>query len=705
MKKATLILLATALTYTTATAQSDSLKVDTTLNLSGVTVKGMRSINKVDRQVLLPTKAMKRSAGNGYELLQLMHLDGIKVDPVQQQITSLKGGGVQIRINDVKANTQDVMALQPDEVVRVEYIDNPGVRYSDESLDAVINYVVRRRYSGYVGGLSTMQAFTTGFNNSSAYFKYNHKKSEFGIQYGFSYRGYDQRRYNATTDYYFPDGTERHRNEVGYNSDFMYTTNFVQLSYNLAEPDKYNLNIRFNYDGYNSPYRGVNQRIEETGMPDLYSYNERMDKQYTPSLDIYYSVNLPHSQNIVANVVGTYIKSKYKYLMREYLFDQTPEQSMQSAALNDYSYATKGEKYSLISEAIYSKNFKKLTLSAGGEFTLSRTDNRYSGSVGTHAVLNSNNLYLFAQASGKIKWLTYQLGLGANRASIHQDDIGFEKWTFRPRLSLQASPIKNVSIRLNGQVSQGVPSLSQLSDVRQQSSSLMASDGNVGLTPYTSYQTYLDVTWNHPIFSLWVNGGLSYSPDAIMMSYIPELQDDGSYIIVSRPENQRAFISKWARANFTLHAIKDVLDISLYGAYQRYDSRGLTYRHTYNSWQWGADASLMLGNWTVNADFYTTPKNFYGESMSGGENSSDLRVSYRWKNLRVGIGAILVGYPQGYEYPGYTDSQYYKSHYKTWIKDNGNMIYFTLSYNFSRGRKYDAGQRKLNNSDNDNGIK
>lgn len=148
-----------------------------------------------------------------------------------------------------------------------------------------------------------------------------------------------------------------------------------------------------------------------------------------------------------------------------------------------------------------------------------------------------------------------------------------------------------------------------------------------------------------------------------------------------------------------------MLDISLYGAYQRYDSRGLTYRHTYNSWQWGADASLMLGNWTVNADFYTTPKNFYGESMSGGENSSDLRVSYRWKNLRVGIGAILVGYPQGYEYPGYTDSQYYKSHYKTWIKDNGNMIYFTLSYNFSRGRKYDAGQRKLNNSDNDNGIK
>ena len=71
-----------------------------------------------------------------------------------------------LRINDIKANQQDITALRPDEVVRVEYIDNPGVRYSDGSIDAVINFVVKRRYAGYVGGLGTMQAFTTGFNNT-----------------------------------------------------------------------------------------------------------------------------------------------------------------------------------------------------------------------------------------------------------------------------------------------------------------------------------------------------------------------------------------------------------------------------------------------------------------------------------------------------------------------------------------------------------
>ena len=45
----------------------------------------------------------------------------------------------------------------PDEVTKVEFINVPGLKYGDSNLDAVINYQVRRRYAGYVGGVSTMQ--------------------------------------------------------------------------------------------------------------------------------------------------------------------------------------------------------------------------------------------------------------------------------------------------------------------------------------------------------------------------------------------------------------------------------------------------------------------------------------------------------------------------------------------------------------------
>lgn len=435
---------AAALIGAAAHAQTDSIEVDTTYTLGEVTVNGMRVINKVDRQVLLPTSTMKKHSSNGYDLLNKMTLNGIITNPERQEIRSLRGGGVQVRINDIKANQQDITALRPDEVVRVEYIDNPGVRYSDGSIDAVINFVVKRRYAGYVGGLGTMQAFTTGFNNSNAYFKYNYKKSEFCIYYNFSYRGYDERKVDSENTYFFPDGTQRQRQYLGYNTDFMYTTNTVQLGYNLAEPDKYTLNVSLYYNQNNTPKYGYNQLAKETSMPDLYIYNKKSKKMYIPSLDIYWSLNLPKKQNITANVVGTYIGTDYNNLSRNYLFSQSPEQSMQADPVNDYSYSTTGRKYSLISEAIYTKNFNREVFSAGGEYTVSHTDNAYKGAVNTDAVLNSNNLYLFAQLQGKLGVFNYQVGLGANYLAIHQGDIGYNKWTLRPQLSLSTKITDNL---------------------------------------------------------------------------------------------------------------------------------------------------------------------------------------------------------------------------------------------------------------------
>lgn len=696
---------AAAMIGAAANAQTDSIEVDTTYTLGEVTVNGMRVINKVDRQVLLPTSTMKKHSSNGYDLLSKMTLNGIITDTENQVIKSMKGGSVQVRINDIKANQQDITALRPDEVVRVEYIDNPGVRYSDGSIDAVINFVVKRRYAGYVGGLGTMQAFTTGFNNSNAYFKYNYKKSEFCIYYNFSYRGYDERKVDSENTYFFPDGTQRQRQYLGYNTDFMYTTNTVQLGYNLADPDKYTLNISLYYNQYNTPKYGSNQLAKETSMPDLYLYNKKSKKMYTPSLDIYWSLNLPKKQNITANVVGTYIGTDYNYLSSNYLFNQSPEQSMQADPVNDYSYSTTGRKYSLISEAIYTKNFNREVFSAGGEYTVSHTDNAYKGAVNTDAVLNSNNLYLFAQLQGKLGVFNYQVGLGANYLAIHQDNIGFNKWTLRPQLSLSTKITDNLFVRYSGRMSQLAPSLSQLSDVRNQSDELNASDGNTGLKPYTGYSNSLTVSWTRPLFNFQLYGSWYYAPDIIMTSYIPELQDDGTYLLISKPENQKSFSRKSLTAYFTLHAIRDILDISLYGDYSNYSSRGLAYSHNYDAWCWGGSANLMLGRWSVAASFYTAPKSYFAESMGKGENQSNLSVSYKYKDLKVGLGVLLLGYPQGYDYVGKTDSKYLQSTSHTYIKDNGNMVYFTLSYNFSHGRKYQMERKKLHNSDNDNGIR
>lgn len=209
--------------------------------LKGVTVEAARVVEKVDRQIIFPTKEQVKTASNGYDLLDNLSLPTIIVNRAERKVLSLKGGEVQMRINDVKASMQDVLALQPDEVTKVEFINVPGLKYGDSNLDAVINYQVRRRYAGYVGGVSTMQGTKAGFNNSDGYFKYNVKKSEFSINYSFSYRSVEERSYESLGTYHLPTGETLHRNYLGYDSPFLYTTNNVQLGYNLSEPDKYTL--------------------------------------------------------------------------------------------------------------------------------------------------------------------------------------------------------------------------------------------------------------------------------------------------------------------------------------------------------------------------------------------------------------------------------------------------------------------------------
>lgn len=324
--------------------------------LKGVTVEAARVVEKVDRQIIFPTKEQVKTASNGYDLLDNLSLPTIIVNRAERKVQSLKGGDVQIRINDVKASMQDVLALQPDEVTKVEFINVPGLKYGDSNLDAVINYQVRRRYAGYVGGVSTMQGTKAGFNNSDGYFKYNVKKSEFSINYSFSYRSVEERSYESLGTYHLPTGETLHRNYFGYDSPFLYTTNNVQLGYNLSEPDKYTLNVRLNFYNHNSPVRGMNQLYQESGKANQYLQNNRKMLEQIPSLDIYYSLNMPHDQNLALNLVGTYIGTDYQYRMREYTFNKSPDESVKNAPLTDYSYDATGRKRSLIGEGTYSKN-------------------------------------------------------------------------------------------------------------------------------------------------------------------------------------------------------------------------------------------------------------------------------------------------------------------------------------------------------------
>lgn len=673
--------------------------------LKGVTVEAARVVEKVDRQIIFPTKEQVKTASNGYDLLDNLSLPTIIVNRAERKVLSLKGGDVQIRINDVKASMQDVLALQPDEVTKVEFINIPGLKYGDSNLDAVINYQVRRRYAGYVSGVSTMQGTKAGFNNSDGYFKYNVKKSEFSINYSFSYRSVEERSYESLGTYHLPTGETLHRNYLGYDSPFLYTINNVQLGYNLSEPDKYTLNVRLNFFNYNSPVRGMNQLYQESGKANQYLQNNRKMLEQIPSLDIYYSLNMPHDQNLALNLVGTYIGTDYQYRMREYTFNKSPDESVKNAPLTDYSYNATGRKRSLIGEGTYSKNWKQMTLSVGGQYNISHTDNIYVGSSNADTELKYSNLYLFTQLQGQQKWFSYQVGVGATRSSIHQGENGYCKWLFRPQVTLQAKASDRLSFKWSSKITSDIPSLSDLSELRQYSNSFEARDGNSGLKPFTGYNNTLSASWNIPLMSVYLEGNWTYYDKPIATFILPEKREDGSYLFVSKPENQKSHDYKHLLLTPEVHLIKDHLDLNLMCEYQNVKTKGLDYSHEFNYFSYGAEIRYMTGNWNIGYGAYKVEKSFWGEKTNGGEPTSNLAVTYSYKNWQFGVLGLFVFYPHGCVYKDELFNKYVQKKNKTRLADQGNMLVFTASFNFSHGRRYHTGSRKLNNSDRDNGIR
>lgn len=673
--------------------------------LKGVTVEAAKVVEKVDRQIIFPTKEQVKTASNGYDLLDNLSLPTIIVNRAERKVLSLKGGDVQIRINDVKASMQDVLALQPDEVTKVEFINVPGLKYGDSNLDAVINYQVRRRYAGYVSGVSTMQGTKAGFNNSDGYFKYNVKKSEFSINYSFSYRSVEERSYESLGTYHLPTGETLHRNYLGYDSPFLYTTNNVQLGYNLSEPDKYTLNVRLNFFNNNSPVSGVNQLYQESGKANQYLQNNRKILEQIPSLDIYYSLNMPHDQNLALNLVGTYIGTDYQYRMREYTFNKSPDESVKNAPLTDYSYDATGRKRSLIGEGTYSKNWKQMALSVGGQYNISHTDNIYVGSSNADTELKYSNLYLFTQLQGQQKWFSYQVGVGATRSSIHQGENGYSKWLFRPQVTLQAKASDRLSFKWSSKITSDIPSLSDLSELRQYSNSFEARDGNSGLKPFTGYNNTLSASWNIPLMSVYLEGNWTYYDKPIATSILPEKREDGSYLFVSKPENQKSHDYKHLLLTPEVHLIKDHLDLNLMCEYQNVKTKGLDYSHEFNYFSYGAEIRYMTGNWNIGYGAYKVEKSFWGEKTNGGEPTSNLAVTYNYKNWQFGVLGLFVFYPHGCVYKDELFNKYVQQKNKVRLADQGNMLVFAASFNFSHGRKYHTGSRKLNNSDRDNGIR
>lgn len=668
------------------------LMEDAPVSLDGVTVSASNTSSRSDRKLIFPSDRQVKASTNGMDLLQQLMLPKITVNPMSNEIKVPGNGEVQLRINGVKVELDEIKALLPADIIRIEFHDNPGLRY--RNAEVVLDYIVRRPETGGNFSVDMSQGVNALWGEHRVSGKINHKKSEFGASYRIGPRDFYGMSRDNEEIFHLADGTVLHRKETGDPSHASMFMHNVNLNYSVQDPEKYLFNATFRYWNNHQPhwdYRGILSNLDNPNdyvdMVDLNSSDNQV-----PALDLYYQRNLKNDQTLVFNVVGTHNRTSSHRFYQE---------SRGEELLTDINNRVSGKKYSLIGEAIYEKKLANgNSLSGGVWHTQSFSDNEYRNGHDYDTHMDQSASSIYGEFKGKVRKLDYMLGVELARLYYKQEgtDDSDQFYTFNPRFTLQYALPGQSFIRLKGYVGNLSPSLGNLNAVEQVIDSLQLQRGNPRLESYMSYLLDLNYEYQKGIFYALVNGTYEYVPNAIM----DEKYQEGNKIIQTW-NNQKNWQRVVGSAMFRVGPIKDILQFSFTGGVNHYISNGNTYSHRYTNWYCNMQASLTWKKFMLMYQMNTNWNRFWGETLEGGENIQMFMAKYNFKNLSLGIGAFNP-FSDNWKVQSENWNQYASSKKTSYIKESSRLFVVSVSYNFSFGRTYKVGQKRLNNSDSDSGV-
>ena len=544
-----------------------TLKEDTK-QLGEVTVTASNVTATADKKLVFPNEQQVKASANGVDLLRNLLIPRLSVSPIDNSVSTTDGGTVQLAINGRKATKEEVTALQPSEIIRVEMLEDPGLRYGEA--DAVVNYVVRRYDMGGSFGYDGTQSSKSWFGNHNVNGKLNFGKSEISFYYGTNQQYFEELWYKRTETFTFEDGSQYHRHQQ---TEPVYSKGYDGnggLTYNLQDGNKYMLNITAKLNHGADPTREEKGKLYTEEYPELVT--DRIDmyhgSDFTPSLDIYYQRNLKNKQFLAFNAVGTYMRTTRQSQYKEFLNNEP---------IVDYSSSVKGKKYSLIAEGIYEKSFANGgRLNTGIKHTQSYTNNLYDGTLFYHTRMRQAVSYGYVQYNGKWQKLRYGFGVGATRSWFHQDgQKEYEKWSFNPRFNLSFTFNNHWSTSLQGNASSRNPSLADISAADQLIDSLQIKRGNPDLDTYMQYALKYRLNFNKGKVNIGFSNNYYYY-DRPLMQHI--YRENGKF--VQSYANHRRGQQMNTGINFRIGPLWDMLTLSGDFSFNQRWVHGINYTHT-----------------------------------------------------------------------------------------------------------------------------
>jgi len=650
------------------------------LQLQEIVVQASKVIRKADMDVYYPSQSAVDHSRNGMQLLNNLMIPSLTVTEALGRIQAA-GQSVQVRINGRESSVEQVRALLPETIRRVEWIDNPGLRY--KGADYVLNIIVA---NPTVGGslMATAQPSLNqvwGFYMADAKFNIGRSQFEVGGNFKLTDKIKTHRDYIETFTY--PDGASITRNEIPRGGTMDNSLGRFWASYNYIKPDTTVFMVDvFSFNKLSDKVRYDGMLSLSNGMDDILLTDIHGDKGSTPALSVYLEQHFAHKQMLVVDFNSSFYfgKSFSDYIER--LTGATDY-------LTDIHTMIKDRNQAYAIEADYMKNWQNSRLTAGLSYTANRNRSVYENLGGQVFHQRQDKVYFFAEYFRRIKKFTFTAGIGAQYTDFlfKESGQGRSSWNVRPQATVTYDLNRNHRLQLSFQSWQSTPSLAETNVVPQQLDGFQWRIGNPGLKTSNSYMLTMRYNFNVPRVVGTFGIRAFTSPDAIT----PVLYWDDERLITTY-ENSNGLRNLSFFIAPQIEIVPEWLMLSGYLQYRMERMSGTGYKlHNYN---WSGNANLQLMHWgfVLSGQYVRAQHDLWGEKISWGENLSIIDLSYNWKNWQFGAGIIMPfgKYDQGSKMLSRWNTN--EQHMRLDMR----MPYVSISYNLQWGRQKRGAQKLVN---------
>lgn len=649
------------------------------------------SLRQYNRQLVFPDKLQLKASQDFMTLLHNLALTGLSVDQINKN-ASIYGKPIQWKINGVPRSISEVRNLKPESILRVDYSDMPTMRELDQGYGGIIDVILKERTDGGSVRAHLQSALLVGFVNGNASASYHQGKSDFSIDYNASYRDYPN--WQKDSEEKFIGGAEEiTRINKGAPSPFGYLSHDINLTYLYQPSNKTQFSATWR-NSIGEQYSDIRGHFDETGKNPYYRGSKSQYKGYAPALDLFYQHQFADGSKIEANILGTLSMGRS---------DRDLVDIVNGAEVANISNPVNSRYRSLIGEVMYQKSLHpKVYLSTGLQNRYGYSSNEYLSPSRYLDELHQNNTYLYGQISGRLNpKLQYSLGTGLKMFYVQDKEEHKSYFRNQSSLGLYYNPNSALSFSLNSYFVPYLPSLAQLSSVKQRFDDLTVYTGNRELKSSYAFTNRLNMSYRKNKFN--TNLSLSYNytkaPFYTRVTYQPE---EGYFLFQS--DNglfNRQYGAEW-RVNFS--NLMDFLSIYTTVGYNRYESNVGDNPLHLNSF-YGSTSAQMSYKELVFAAYYTKQgKTLYNETMKQAGDNIGLTLMWKKNSWTLYAQMLYVGFKDGdsYKATNYSKVNPYQSYIK--IPENGNMLTLGVVWNMDFGKRMNKMRRGLRNFDTDNSV-